>query len=348
MHAILAFTSLHMRALQARVFLRTSKYEEVHTQQALALFRQSISISISEADADAILATATLINGITFLNIQEKPPEECWPFVDSSSEDDLLWLRLQSGIGLVFSRTFGQLQKGRFRDLFIDKKTGSEKITPRSPTAKIGKRAKREGQIECFSHNLTELCGIGSDNVYLAKAGTRQNANPYAAQLCILAPLLQETPTTVHVFEYLGFVGYMSQPYLEMLRAKDHLALLVLAVWYLKLEAVDCWWTKKRAKFDRIVIGLYLERYADVQIRSTWKSARRLFEIPEISSLTKNQLPQQQPLWSRWQSSRDGATNAKAFDLQYTPASLSQGMRLAMECRDGTMSGQVVYPIPSG
>jgi hypothetical protein len=170
MHAILASTSLHMRALGARAFPISSNYEEVHTQQALALFRQIISTSISEADADALLATAT-----------------------------------------------SQSQQGRFRDLFIHEDTGSERLTPRSRNSKITKKVRRDEHIERFMHNLTELCGISRNEIYFGKAETKQHGNPYAAQLCILEPLLQETPTTTYLFGYLSFMRYMNQPYLELL-----------------------------------------------------------------------------------------------------------------------------------
>jgi hypothetical protein len=207
MHAILAFSAMHIRSLKAPS-QRPSPLEIYHWQQTLARFGQKVAHHIGKEDAGSMLATATLVNGIAFAMVDGDDPCESWPV--SSKPNDLQWLSLQGGIELIFHATQPLHDESAPKDLFTGE-IDDDKFNKSLSLSRLPPR-------------LIQLCQITAQS-------TPEN-NPYYDPLQLLAPLLQLECTNETIITHLGFIGSMRPEYASLLWAKDHRALLIFAYWY--------------------------------------------------------------------------------------------------------------------
>lgn len=192
-----------------------------------------------------MLVTSTLINGIAYALINDACLETCWPFSDRT--DDLLWLRIQPGINLIFQATFPLDSSSKVRDIFNDADNESYLMPELSNPLNL-------------TPDLCHLCDI-------TETSTPSN-NPYLNTLQLLASLMQIPCGPDSVFIHLSFVASARQEFIALLHHKDHQALLILCYWYAIMCAYDCWWISIRSRTECAAICLYLERYASNTIVS--------------------------------------------------------------------------------
>lgn len=277
MHTVLAFTELHIR------FLKTSSAPSnldqlFHWQHAISSYRVSLSQLPTCQNTDPTLATATLVNGIAFASNIPGIPQESWPCRERM-EDDLWWLKLQNGIGIVLMEPTNNLSRGPFRLLFEQKEPGCNQSE--SHVGDIGEKCEYNSLLT----NLYDICGASKLPV--------SSGNPYLPLLDILAFLLRTPATTKSLLEHLRFVGDMSSTFIALLQSKDHRALLLLLLWYGKLSTIPCWWTETRARLEHQSIAIYLNRYAPYKVRKLMDMASKLLctspKAKQQRSFTANQ-----------------------------------------------------------
>jgi hypothetical protein len=192
MHAILAFSAMHIRSLKAPS-QRPSPLGIYHWQQTLARFGQKVAPHIGKEDADSMLATATLVNGIAFAMVDGDDPCKSWPF--SSKLNDLQWLSLQGGIELIFHATQPLPGESVLKDLFIEQIDDDKS----NKSLSLGRLPPR----------LIQLCQI--------TAQSTPEDNPYYDPLQLLAPLLQLECTNETLLTHLGFIGSTRPEYTSIL-----------------------------------------------------------------------------------------------------------------------------------
>lgn len=277
MHALLALSAMHIRYLEA-VAQRPTPLEIYHWQQTLVKFGRKVTPRISNDDADAMLATATLVNGISFAMIEATDPLQSWPL--SSKADDLQWLSLQGGIELIFRATQPLHDDSVLRELFSDIDEDADAT------------CNEDLGLDGLAPRLIQLCQITAQS-------TAEN-NPYYAALQILAPLLRLTCTAETLLAHLSFIGSMQPEYISLLRVKDHRALLILSYWYATICPFKCWWTAPRSKTECTAICIYLEKYAKSSVRELLPIPAQACGYPlrSISSFAKERaLPSQPPCY---------------------------------------------------
>lgn len=252
MHAILALAACHIHFLQPSASI-ISKSQLFHWQRTLSTFGKKLSQPIDRGQANAMLATATLVNGIAFAATESKDPESSWPWSNSSG-NDLQWLKLQGGIVIVLESTQTLAEPTPFRGLF-DEDDGVQELSNEDKDLLDA----APGTNSALVAQLAQLCEV-------TRTSSRAN-NPYFTPLSLLAPLLRDSATTSNVFEYLGFVGNVTKEFIALLQAKDHRALLLLCLWYATICRVQYWWTASRSNIECKAIMMYLDTYADHQIK---------------------------------------------------------------------------------
>lgn len=258
MHAILSFGAIHVRALTWSTS-PSSKSEVFHWNQTLGLFSKKLAQPARPDDANALLATATLINGIAFAMTDERDARTSWPWTTDAQDDELRWLRLQRGIQLVFLETKDLGEKGAFRSLF-----GGEEY--------LEDQYRANGTVPDFSstsapailRNFAALCQVKTDS--------DPSTNAYFTPLSLLASDVQrQSPenggNANEIFSYLGFIGFASNAYIALLKAKDHRAMLLLCCWYRVVGKLDCWWVARRARLEWRIIAEYLDKFGGDQVR---------------------------------------------------------------------------------
>ena len=163
MHALLAMSILHKQYLYSK---RQPIPQRViyHWQQCLTQYNKNIAPSITNSHADAMLITSTLINGISFVMLDQQTLEETWPL--ASSANSLQWLSLAPGISLVFRATFPLDSTSKVKDLFADVDDYSEGKSPSLPTPQ---------DLLFQLPQLSKVCGVTSTSDILN--------NPYVSRL---------------------------------------------------------------------------------------------------------------------------------------------------------------------
>ncbi len=257
MHAIISFGAVHIRALTSSS--APSKSELFHWNQTLSTFSKKLAQPIQPDDANALLATATLINGDSFSMIEEGDPEKCWPWINDAQGDELLWLNLQRGIQLVFLQTKDLGRAGAFRSRF-----GGEEYLKEQSQANEKLANFSSPSAPPVLQSLAALCAVTQKS--------NPTTNAYFTPLSLLASNVQRQPPESNgdaneIFSYLGFIGFASDAYIALLKARDHRAMLLLCCWYKIVGKLDCWWIARRVRLEWRVITEYLDKFGGVRVR---------------------------------------------------------------------------------
>lgn len=269
MHALLAVTELHMCYLRPAHSWSYQSLEMMHWHKTISSYALRLSEPVTARDADSMLATATLINGLAFAMLDDvEEPSKAWPLQDQTTNgDELWWLKLQNGIGLVFGQIMSLTSYdgtcAAFQSLFAEFPKDSFQDEQPQPTS------DKMQNIDSLIEDLYELCGATSDGSSKMKPTTS-----YDSALEMLYTALRLPPTMANIFEVLGFVGNVSPEFVALLELKDHGALLLLCLWYGKLARVTCWWTMRRSQLEHQSIAIYLQRYGDQRILDVLGLAR--------------------------------------------------------------------------
>ena len=243
MHAVLAFSAMHMRHLRSPCE-PPSIFETYHWQEALQIFVSMLSQPVMREDADAMKATATLVNGIAFALVQEPDPERSWPM--SKNHDDLQWLNVQAGIELV-SRATRSLVYDSIYEGDDDSNEPDFDFDDYEPPAE-----DCAGEVTFILSRLERVCNITPFSTV--------DTNPYHAPFQLLSRLFRMRCTPETVLMYLGFIGSARKEYIDLLCMKDQPAILLLGLWYATICSFDCWWTAARSRIECKSICMYLER----------------------------------------------------------------------------------------
>ena len=258
MHAILSFGAIHVRALTSSTS-PASKSEVFHWNQTLGSFSKKLAQPAQPDDANALLATATLINGIAFAMIDEGDARTSWPWTTDAQDDELRWLQLQRGIQLVFLETKDLGRKGAFRGLF-----GGEEYLENQYQANETVPDFSSTSAPPVLRSLAALCQVKPDS--------NPSTNAYFTPLSLLASDIQRkspenSDDANEIFSYLSFIGFASNAYIALLKARDHRAMLLLCCWYRVVGKLDCWWVARRARLEWRSIAEYLEKFGRVDVK---------------------------------------------------------------------------------
>ena len=187
-----------------------------HWRRYLSGFATHLSKGVNSNDADAMLATATLINGVAFALVDPHPRPQVLSLTSRSC--DLSWLYVQKGISTVYQALpFIRCESALKR--FFDDMGEDDDI--QKPTS--------SDNVSQFQR-LADLC-----------VTTDLEKNLYHDTLQILATLLQLECFPDTILMHLGFIGSMSNDFIDLLRIRDHRALLIMSYWYANICSFDCW-----------------------------------------------------------------------------------------------------------
>lgn len=247
MHAILTTTHMHRRHVTESLNTSPAFAERNRLSLALSSYNARLAAPLTEDDADALLATATLVNAISFATVSTTDPSASWPMV--TSPHDLQWLAIQQGPGLVMANSGRWMAQSLFASSFPDFERDSEPPNPnagyihptRIPTA------------------MFVVCGI--------TLGTIADDNPYLNCLELLEPLLSLTPSTANMAKFLPFIGSIRPAFLDLLKQRDHSALLILSWWYALLCPLEQWWLCTRSRTECAAICMYLHQCASATVK---------------------------------------------------------------------------------
>ena len=240
--AILAMALLHRHIL---ISPRAAPDRKLiyHWRRCLSGFASHLSKGVNSNDADAMLATATLINGVAFALVDPHPRSQVWPLTSRSC--DLSWLYVQKGISTVYQALPFIRDDSALKRLFDDM---SEDDDIQKPTS--------SDNVSHQFQRLADLC-----------VTTDPEKNSYHDTLQILAPLLQLECSPDTILMHLGFIGSMSNDFIDLLRIRDHRALLIMSYWYANICSFDCWWVSLRPRLECVAICKYLDENANQSIR---------------------------------------------------------------------------------
>ncbi|KAJ4301558.1 hypothetical protein N0V90_003651 [Kalmusia sp. IMI 367209] len=158
-------------------------------------------------------------------------PRDAWPLAAPSSED-LEWFTLSEGKKAVWKLTNPLRPGGLFSPMAHE-------------YAAINLTLPRSGA-EDMEPWLASLCNIN-------ESSTADN-NPYFAAAHNLTQLQNNAAKGM---ERICFVSQSRDQFLELLRAKDRVALVLLGMWYESVER-ECWWVERRAKVEGSGIRAFL------------------------------------------------------------------------------------------
>lgn len=234
--------------------------ETYHTTRAISLFNKKLSSHLTVADYDALWATAALL-GLLASTAIDTTPEQSFPLTPPSSTD-LEWFVLSDGKKAVWALTNPLRPSSVFSSMAHEYAAWDFPI-PASGAAGMDDR-------------LALLCGITetscpANNPYYAYAAWHAQAHFQArANLRLLHLDLDagaRSSSSGHEKDVKSVgdvnVTYVSQSQercLQLLRKRDKVALVLLAMWYKRCESA-CWWIERRAKIEGRAIRLFLQQH---------------------------------------------------------------------------------------
>ena len=237
MHAILAVRAIHDRYQGGTTALTgPTRREAYHTSQGASLFNRKLSGPIPPRDRDTLWMTATYLGIVAFCSNVAATPEESWPL--KLEPYDLSWLRMTEAKMAIW-----------------------ELANPLQPGSLFGNMAKEyhimytplpAEPIEGAPPALLHLCHI--------TASSSATNNPYYTAVRTLAPLFRANQGKIVRSQVLSFATKMEHGFRTLLRGRDPVALLILALWYEKAHP-QIWWAWHRATVEYQAISLYLSRH---------------------------------------------------------------------------------------
>ncbi|KAL5385724.1 hypothetical protein DPSP01_004509 [Paraphaeosphaeria sporulosa] len=249
MHTLLAVAAAHERLHEMAEDAQRTLNETYHTARAISLFNQKLSSRLTPADYDPLWATAALL-GLLSSSAIDTLPENSWPLT-TPSPSDLEWFILTDGKKAVWALTNPLRPSSVFSSVAQEYAAWDVPI----PASGVGSIDAR----------LASLCGI-------TESSSAEN-NPYYAgahMLSILQALNSNAePSTHESLEELHIkttgtedVAYVSQhqvQHISLLKQRDKVSLVLLALWYERCEGV-CWWLDRRARTEGLAIRLFLKQ----------------------------------------------------------------------------------------
>ena len=207
---------------------------------------------VDAAAKDAIFSTAIILNTISMASVRTLSPEESWPMLDTA--EDFQWITInRDAIVLVpltqpwrpesmYSITFGEYSNGPSK--FNDQRSGTDGMPLR-------------------------LCDL-----FDIDASTNVTNNPYHSALRYLVPLFDLREDENPSAQCVRFLVPIRPDFIELLKGRDHRAILLFAFYYSVVIPRNLWQWSLRAKVECTSICMYLDRESrDPRIKS-------LLEIP--------------------------------------------------------------------
>lgn len=228
---------MHDRYLRSSVPESPSTFETYHFTRGVALLNQRLSQNpLPIEDWDALWLTATFLGTLSVGSVYSVAPNEAWP-LKSPDWTEPEWLRMTQGKHAIWELTqplrpesFLQTMKEEYVQMLTEDTSVKVNSAPRV---------------------LLKLCKITT--------ASPEN-NPYYTALKTLLRLLNPHSGIFSRADFLAFTGQMTSSFKDLLRKKDPVALLLLALWYEKAgQAV--WWIRVRATVESRSICQYLRFY---------------------------------------------------------------------------------------
>ncbi|KAH7310446.1 hypothetical protein B0I35DRAFT_358295 [Stachybotrys elegans] len=234
MHSVLAVAVAYQRYADMPERSRRTHAEIHHAQQCALLFRQKLLHPISSTDRDALWATAALLGMASMASSDAVSVEEAWPLGTS----DLEWFRLTASKSIIWNLTDPLRPGGVFRPM------AQEYDEMRIELPRSG--------VEGIPRVLIELCDL--------KCTSSPENSPYFAAAHLLAQLIERRGAGMQM---VSFVCQSHASFLQLLDAKDPVALVLLATWY-AVASDALWWIRRRVRVEYQAIQAYLERFHPV------------------------------------------------------------------------------------
>ncbi len=237
MHGWLATAAAHDRYVGASGAGRRTLAETYHWYQCTALFNQKLRQPLGPQDRDPLWATAACLGVLAFSSLDASTPEDAWPLKDSG-RSDLEWIRMTEGKRAIWQLTDPLRPGGIFQSL------SHVYAQMNSPLP--------AGGVDGVRPSLARLCGLDCSST----AAT----NPYFRAAHTLSRLQDLPEDQVELSRSLEFMTGMQPSFTALLKAKDPVALCLLALWYAKAHRA-VWWISLRARVESQSICMYLQRH---------------------------------------------------------------------------------------
>lgn len=237
MHASLAVAFTYDRYLNSSVGCPRSLEECYHWSQSTALFNKRLREPIEAEDKDPVWGTAAALAMLTFSSLDACTPEQSWP-LKSSDSFELDWLRMINGkmslwhiVNPLRSDSLFRVMAATYADM-------------NSPLPERG--------TDGIPRALAAMC-------LLTGSSTSKN-NPYFYAAHAVSRMLDLPDSEVTTGQIQIFTRIISGPFEDLLRKRDHIALLLLYLWYRKASR-SIWWIELRARVECPSICSYLRLY---------------------------------------------------------------------------------------
>lgn len=214
-------------------------FESYHSMSASRLFNHALSEHVYESDPVAVWMTAGFINAVGLFAVEDTDVTETWPMRPEGAAD-LQWLRLQRGLQSVW----------RIVSVRMANEVHPCRLKEEQGPGCVGEPPAHPG-----------INGIAPFLAYACKLDEHSNAtnNPYYTSAGILSVLLPRDLQGPAAMRYLIFLNTLEPQFEALLRVKDPVALLLLALWYAKARDAP-FWLSKRAIVECRAICAYLDQ----------------------------------------------------------------------------------------
>lgn len=238
MHAVLTITLIHDRTDLANS--QQSSLELYHWCEATSQFNRKLTDSLTPSERDAIWITSVILGCTTLGQVVGETPEDVWP-LNSPSHTDLDWVKLGEGKKAVWRITDPSRPDSVLRPLAAKHHDG------------FMTRPADQEAFKALPPELVELCGLGED--------ASPEANPFYTPGAMLGRVMPVEFSDETFLKFMTFMTAMPREFRDLLEAKDHRAILIMAYFVAKMRGPSPWWSGRRLQLECEAMCRYLARF---------------------------------------------------------------------------------------
>ncbi|EFR00493.1 C6 zinc finger domain-containing protein [Nannizzia gypsea CBS 118893] len=256
MHTIIGVALLHLNRILPFCNVREVA-EAHHWQKAIQFYRKALSHEVSAENIDALLTTCMLM-AVNCMCPENFTPKDSW--VLNSDPSAMNWIYLQNGLPYLLEIGSPFIPLSIWGPAFEAAEKAHNELLNDCPQGRQGMHPR-----------LADFCGITDL--------TTDETSPYFKPLQVVSSMLDMEKSASTAGYFSSFLGHLDPRFLELLRAKDTRALVVIAHWMGIMCLISHWepWVEGRIRSECLAICIHLTPKADTQLLE-------LLRFPSIAS----------------------------------------------------------------
>ncbi|KAH7308032.1 hypothetical protein B0I35DRAFT_102049 [Stachybotrys elegans] len=229
-----------------------------HLYHGTALYRRLLAQplhALTASQKDALWICASFLGAASFAQMESTEPSRVWPMQSGTTAGPEAWLRMGQGKPIVWKHVDTHSEDSVFKDMA---------------------QAHAVDLLHTDPALSRDVLPPGFYDLYEISDTSTPDNNPYFSMLSILETFYSADSHDSALGLLVAFTSCIDEQLNQLLEAKDHRALLLLAYVHAKSTSCGSWWAAQRPIIEGASICKYLEQNGDSQIMSLLEYPRSM------------------------------------------------------------------------